>query len=264
VKTEILYGIHPVYEVLASRRRNIYEIYLQKDNQSGRIDRLASLATHSGIRVKTVGSGYLKALVGMAGHQGVAAKVDPFPLTAISDILTAAEAKGETHFVLMLDNVLDPQNLGAIIRTALCVGIDGVIMPKDRSAPPTPAVSKASAGALEHIFLSRVTNLVQTIKHCQKSGLWVMGLDKEADRSLYDSDLTGSIALVLGGEQKGIRPLVRKNCDFLVSIPQLGALDSLNVSVAAAVAMYEALRQRQMNVECGMRNAERKPDDKGS
>lgn len=263
MKTEILYGIHPVYEALTARRRNIYEIYLQKDNKSGRLDRLASLATHRGIRVKTVGSGDLKALVGVVGHQGVAAKVDPFPLTAISDILAAAETKGARHFLLMLDNILDPQNLGAIIRTALCVGIDGVIMPKDRSAPPTPAVSKASAGALEHIFLNRVTNLVQTIKHCKKRGLWVIGLHKEADTSIYDGDMTGSVAIVLGGEQKGIRPLVKKNCDFLVSIPQLGALNSLNASVAAAVAMYEALRQRQMNVEGGMRNAERKPDDKG-
>ena len=254
MKTEILYGIHPVYEALTAGRRNIYEIYLQKDNKSGRPDRLASLATHRGTRVKTVGSGDLKALVGVAAHQGVAAKVDPFPLTAISDILAAAEAKGARPFLLMLDNILDPQNLGAIIRTALCVGIDGVIMPKDRSAPLTPAVSKASAGALEHIYLSRVTNLVQTIKQFKNKGVWVMGLDKDAEQSIYDGDMTGSVAIVLGGEQKGIRPLVKKNCDFLVSIPQPGALDSLNASVAAAVAMYEALRQRQMNAEGGMRS----------
>ena len=245
MKTEILYGFHPVYEALVSRRRNIYEIYLLRENPSGRLGRIAALASSSDIRVKTVRSLELKALVGAAGHQGTAARVDPLPLTAVSDILAAVEAKGGTHFLLMLDNVLDPQNLGAIIRTALCAGIEGVIVPKDRSAPPTPAVSKASAGALEHILFSRVTNLVSTIKHCQKSGLWVVGLDKEAQRSLYDGDLSGSIALVLGGEQKGIRPLVKKNCDFLVSIPQPGALDSLNVSVAAAVAMYEALRQRQ-------------------
>jgi 23S rRNA (guanosine2251-2'-O)-methyltransferase len=117
-------------------------------------------------------------------------------------------------------------------------------MPKDRSARITPAVSRASAGALEHIRLSRVTNLVQTIKQFKKSGLWIMGLDKDAKQSLYDGDMTGSLAIVLGGEQKGIRPLVKKHCDFLVSIPQLGVVDSLNASAAAAVAMYEALRQR--------------------
>jgi 23S rRNA (guanosine2251-2'-O)-methyltransferase len=122
--------------------------------------------------------------------------------------------------------------------------VHGVIVPKDRSAPPTPAVSKASAGALEHIRLVRVTNLVQTIKHCKSSGLWIIGLQKEANQSVFTGDLTGSIALVLGGEQKGIRHLVKKNCDFLFSIPQQGKLNSLNVSVAAAVAMYEAFRQR--------------------
>ncbi|MEE4262772.1 MAG: 23S rRNA (guanosine(2251)-2'-O)-methyltransferase RlmB [Desulfobacteraceae bacterium] len=263
MKTEILYGIHPVTEALRARRRNIYEIYLQKENKSDRLARLASLAGHRGIRVKTVGSEEFKTMVSGGGHQGVAAKVDSYPLTALSDILAAAETKGRTHFLIILDSVLDPQNLGAVIRTALCVGIDGVIMPKDRSAPITPAVSKASAGALEHIYLSRVTNLVQTIKQCKSRGVWVLGLDKDAERSIYAGDMTGSIAIVLGGEQKGIRPLVKKNCDFLVSIPQLGAVDSLNASVAAAVTMYEALRQRQMNVEIGMRNAEKETDDRG-
>ena len=244
MKTEILYGIHPVTEALSARRRNIYEIYFQKEGKSDRLARLASLAEHRGIRVKTIRSGEFKTLVGSPGHQGVAATVDLYPLTAASDILAAAEAKGQPSFLILLDSVLDPQNLGAVIRSALCAGIDGVIMPKDRSAPITPAVSKASAGALEHIYLSRVTNLVQTIKQCKNSGVWVMGLDKDADQSIYDGDMTGSIAIVLGGEQKGIRPLVKKNCDFLVSIPQLGAVDSLNASVAAAVTMYEALRQR--------------------
>jgi len=244
VKTEILYGIHPVYEALASQRRNIYEIYLQNQTRSGRLARLASLSAHKGIRIKTADSSGLKTLVGTSGHQGVAARVDPYPLTTVSDILAAAGARSGSHFILLLDNILDPQNLGAIIRTALCVGVDGVIMPKDRSAPITPSVSKASAGALEHIHLSRVTNLVQTIKQFKNNGIWVMGLDKSAGLSLYDGDMTGSIAIVLGGEQKGLRPLVKKNCDFLVSIPQLGAVDSLNASVAAAVTMYEALRQR--------------------
>ena len=172
--------------------------------------------------------------------------LDPrYPLASVRDILAAAEHGSRPHFLLLLDNILDPQNLGAIVRTALCVGVDGVIMPKDRSAAITPAVSKASAGALEHILLSRVTNLVQAIKLCKEHGVWVVGLDKTAERTLYDGEMTGPIAIVLGGELKGLRPLVKKNCDFLVSIPQHGAVDSLNASVAAAVTMYEALRQRQ-------------------
>lgn len=245
MNTEILYGLHPVNEALVSRRRGIHDLYLQKDPRSARIGRLAATAAQRGIGVKTVGPADLKKLTGVSGHQGAAARVDPLPTSAVSDILAAAETRGEPPFLLILDSILDPQNLGAIVRTALCAGIDGIIMPKDRSAPPTPAVSKASAGALEHILLSRATNLVPAIQQCKKSGLWVAGLDKMADQSIYDGDLTGAVAMVLGGEQKGIRPLVRKNCDFLVSIPQKGALDSLNVSAAAAVAMYEAVRQRQ-------------------
>jgi 23S rRNA (guanosine2251-2'-O)-methyltransferase len=145
----------------------------------------------------------------------------------------------------MLDNIVDPQNLGALIRTALCVGIDGVVMPRDNCAPPTASVSSASAGALEHIDLCRVTNLVQTIKLCKSHGLWIFGMERGAEQSIFGGDLTGPIALVLGGEQKGIRPLVRKHCDMLFSIPQRGPIESLNVSAAGAVAMYEALRQRQ-------------------
>jgi 23S rRNA (guanosine2251-2'-O)-methyltransferase len=244
VKTEILYGIHPVSEALASQRRTIHEVYLQHELKSDRLARLASLAADSGILTKDASSSEIKNLAGTGGHQGVGARVDRYPLASFADMLAATEDRGRPHFLLLLDNILDPQNLGAIIRTALCVGADGVIMPKDRSAPITPAVSKASAGALEHIRLSRVTNLVQTIKQCKNHGIWVMGLDKNAELSLYEGVMTGSIAIVLGGEQKGLRPLVKKNCDFLVSIPQLGAVDSLNASVAAAVTMYEALRQR--------------------
>ncbi len=244
MKSEILYGIHPVFEALASQRRTVHKIYLQHDFKSDRLIQLASLATESGIPIKTAGSSEIQNLAGTSSHQGVAARADRYPLASVSDILAAAEQRGGPHFLLLLDNILDPQNLGAIVRTALCAGVDGVIMPKDRSAAVTPTVSKASAGALEHILLSRVTNLVHTIKQCKERGLWVMGLDKKAELSLYDGDMTGSIAIVLGGEQKGLRPLVKKNCDFLVSIPQHGAVDSLNASVAAAVTMYEALRQR--------------------
>ena len=247
MKSEILYGIHPVFEALASQRRAVHKIYLQHDFKSDRLIQLASLATESSIPTITAESSEINNLTGTSSHQGVAARVDRYPLASVSDILAAAEDRGRPHFLLLLDNILDPQNLGAIVRTALCVGVDGIIMPKDRSAAVTPAVSKASAGALEHVLLSRVTNLVQTIKQCKEHGLWVMGLDKKAELTLYDGDMTGSIAIVLGGEQKGLRPLVKKNCDFLVSIPQHGAVDSLNASVAAAVTVYEALRQRSEN-----------------
>jgi 23S rRNA (guanosine2251-2'-O)-methyltransferase len=244
VKSELLYGIHPVFEALAAGRRRVYEVYLDKEKKSGRLAQIASMAEARGVLKKSIAPGDFKALTGTIGHQGAAAAASPYPQVTVQEILQTVQGEDGKQFLLMLDNIQDPQNLGAIIRTALCVGIQGVIVPKDRSAPPTPAVSKASAGALEHIRLVRVTNLVQTIKHCKTSGLWIMGLQKDAAQSIYDADLSGSIALVLGGEQKGIRRLVKKNCDFLVSIPQQRALNSLNASVAAAVAMYEAFRQR--------------------
>jgi 23S rRNA (guanosine2251-2'-O)-methyltransferase len=244
VKSELLYGIHPVFEALAAGRWRVYVIYLDKEKLPGRLAQIESMAEARGVLKKSIAPGDFKALTGTIGHQGAAAVVSPYPQVTVHDILQTVQGEDGKHFLLMLDNIQDPQNLGAIIRTALCVGIQGVIVPKDRSAPPTPAVSKASAGALEHIRLVRVANLVQTIKHCKTSGLWIMGLQKDAAQSIYAADLSGSIALVLGGEQKGIRRLVKKHCDFLVSIPQQGALNSLNASVAAAVAMYEVFRQR--------------------
>ena len=245
MNSELLYGIHPVSEALAAGRRRVYKIYLNQEKKSGRLGQLASMADARGIQKKYIAPGDFKSLAGTSGHQGVAAVVSPYPQVTVLDILQTVRGEDEKHLLLMLDNVQDPQNLGAIIRTALCVGVHGVIVPKDRSASPTPAVSKASAGALEHIRLVCVTNLVQTIKICKNSGLWVIGLQRDATQSIYAADLSGSIAIVLGGEQKGIRPLVIKNCDFLASIPQQGSLNSLNASVAAAIAMYEAFRQRK-------------------
>ncbi len=257
MKTEILYGFHPVYEALSAGRRRVYEIYLAQGKNTGRYEQIRSLAESKSVSYKTLATADFQALVGPVVHQAVAARVSPYPLAALTDILPAAQDSDENFFLLMLDNIVDPQNLGALIRTALCVGIDGVILPKDNCATPTPAVSRASAGALEHIRLSRVTNLVQTIKFCKDRGLWVIGLQKDAEQSIFAGELTGSIAMVLGGEQKGIRPLVRKNCDFIFSIPQQGPVDSLNASAAGAVGMYEAWRQRHKNSEVGMRKSEK-------
>jgi 23S rRNA (guanosine2251-2'-O)-methyltransferase len=178
-------------------------------------------------------------------HQDICARVSAYPVVAIEDLMDALPGGQAPPFFLVIDSVLDPQNLGALLRSALAVGVQGVLTPKDRSAPPTPAVSKASAGALEHILLTRVTNLSRTLDMLRQSGLWVFGLEGTADQEIYGTDLTGPMALVVGGEEKGIRHLVRQHCDFLVSIPQNGPLDSLNASVAGAVALYEVLRQRR-------------------
>ena len=245
MKADLLYGIHPVFEALSAGRRQVYQLYLAAGRTIGRLKSIVSTADFRGIPLQRVSAGDLKAWVGPAAvHQGVAAEVSPYPLTELADILQPHPAREADSFLLLLDHIQDPQNLGALLRTALCVGVDGVVLPKDKSAKPTPAVSKASAGALEHIRISRVTNLVQTIKRIRIEGAWIIGLQKDARQSIYTGDLRGSLAMVLGGEERGIRPLVSKNCDFLFSIPQQGPLESLNASAAGAVAMYEAWRQR--------------------
>jgi 23S rRNA (guanosine2251-2'-O)-methyltransferase len=174
------------------------------------------------------------------------AKVGPYPLVKIAALAGCSQSPHTHCFLLLLDSVVDPHNLGALIRTASGVGTDGVVITRHRSASPTPAVSNTSAGALEHVRLAVVTNMAETIKALKSNGIWVIGMDRRADRSVFDSDLSGSIAIVIGGEEKGIRPLVRKRCDMLLSIPQSGTIDSLNASVAGAVVMYEVYRQRSV------------------
>ena len=183
-------------------------------------------------------------IAGAVSHQGVAARVSAYPLVDAADLLETAISGDRPPLLLLLDHVVDPHNLGAIIRTALCAGIDTVILPKDRSAYPSPAVSKVSAGALEYMRVAQVNNIVRVVKMLKDRDLWIVGLDQNAGQSIYNSDLTGAIALVVGGEEKGIRSLVKRNCDFLISIPQTGRVGSLNASVAGAIAMYEAYRQR--------------------
>jgi len=242
VKTEILFGIHPVIEAIRAAKREIFEVYLAKDKLSRRIEMALSLVESSNISIKRISASRLSKIAQTDMHQGLGARVTPYPTNPVTDIL---DRPGDgNYFFLLLDSVLDPHNLGALIRTALGVGIDGVVIPKDRSASPTPVVSKASSGALEHVFLSRVTNLVDTIKTLKGKGIWVAGMEKDASQSLFVSDLTCPLAIIVGGEEKGLRPLVKKHCDFLISIPQIGKVSSLNASVAGGVVMYEAFRQR--------------------
>jgi 23S rRNA (guanosine2251-2'-O)-methyltransferase len=177
-------------------------------------------------------------------HQNVCAETGPYPFADISVMLSGIQGGESKPFLLLLDNIMDPHNFGALIRTAVCVGVSGVVIPKDRSVPPTPTVSKSSAGALEHVRLSRVTNMVNTMKILKNKGLWIAGIDRSADESIFACDLKGFNAAVIGGEGQGIRPLVKKHCDKLLSIPQTGLIDSLNASVAGAVVMYEIFRQR--------------------
>ena len=246
MKAEILYGFHPVYEALRAGRRTFHEIYISKQTSIKRIKQLTSAAARKHLQVQKVSAARLQTLAGAVSPQGVAAKVDAYPLVNVADLLAAAESGNRPPLLLLLDHIVDPHNLGAIIRTAVCAGIDAVIIPKDRSAYPSPTVSKVSAGALEYMRVGQVNNLVRFVKTLKGQGFWIVGLDQNAGQSVYKTDLTGAVGLVIGGEEKGIRTLVKQNCDFLVSIPQTAKVGSLNASVAGAVVMYESYRQRLM------------------
>jgi 23S rRNA (guanosine2251-2'-O)-methyltransferase len=240
-ETEILFGLHPVSEALKAGKRRFFEIYIPDKRPSGRIEGMVEQARRLNIPVRQVPADRLDAMTNGRVHQGMGARVSPYPYTDISSMV-----QGPDPFLLILDSIVDPQNLGALIRTALCAGAGGIILPRDRSAAPSPVVSKASAGAMEHMPAAQVTNLTGAIGELKKKGMWISGLDIEGEQTIYASDLTGPLALVIGGEEKGIRPLVKKQCDFLVRIPQKGPLNSLNASAAGAVVMYEAFRQRMI------------------
>ncbi len=243
MKTEVLYGVHPVVEALRAGRRHIHEIWLAPGKRPPRAESLRQAAAVRGIPLRELPAGQIAALAGTESHQGVAARVSAFAGEELSAVLGPPGGAGP-NLILALDLVQDPHNLGAILRTALCAGVQAVLMPRDRSAPPTPAVSRISAGALEHTCLVQVTNLVRSLELAKERGLWVVGLDPDARQSVFAMDGSLPLVVVVGGEGRGIRPLVRKRCDIQVTIPQAGPLDSLNASVAAAIALYEIVRQR--------------------
>jgi 23S rRNA (guanosine2251-2'-O)-methyltransferase len=243
MKNEILYGIHPVEEALRAGRRKFDEIFLSHNRAPKRLQAIEYSAAQKSIPVQRISDARLNQLSEEASHQGVAARVGRFPLLSLGSLIPGEENAAAGRLLVLLDSIVDPHNLGAIIRTALCVGVEAVIIPKNRAAGPTPAVSKASAGALEHIRLIEVTNLAEAIKTLKSSGWWVYGMVHRGGYSVFSKDLTGMVAIVIGGEERGIRPLVKQNCDFLMTIPQQGLVTSLNASVAAAVVMFEVYRQ---------------------
>lgn len=244
MRIDILYGIHPVVECIRAGRREISTIYLAAGKSGNRLEKIVSWAEQHGVAIQSLTPSELDSLARSPHHQGVAIRASAYPWVEISDIIGTDGVAAGAPMLLAVDSLQDPHNLGALVRTALCVGVDGILLPKNRSAAPTPAVCKASAGALEHARMVRVTNLAVALEGLKSQGLWVAGMDRNGPDSVFGADLTGPIAIVLGGEQKGIRPLVKKKCDFLLNIPQQGPVGSLNASVAGAVVMYEAYRQR--------------------
>jgi 23S rRNA (guanosine2251-2'-O)-methyltransferase len=236
----VIYGVHPVIETLKAGRRQIQEVCLARE-PSPQWDLKAALEA-ADIPLRRVSADELLSITGSPNHQGLAALVGPFPYVELSDVLSASS--DQLGPVLILDEIQDPMNLGSILRSGECLGVAAVVLSKDRSVAVTPAVEKTSAGAAAHVPLARVVNLVRVMNELKEAGYWIYATDSRATQVCFAADLTGKAAFVLGSEGKGIRRLVRENCDAALSIPMAGQVGSLNVSQTAAILLAEALRQR--------------------
>ncbi len=241
-----LTGIHAVKEALEAQRP-IDRIAIAKGRQDTRVEEIVQLARKQGIPVRFEDRGQLDRLANSKDHQGVVALAAARAAATLEDILARAKANpGQKGLIVLLDGVEDPHNLGAIIRTALAAGAHGVVIPERRAAGLTDTVARASAGALAHLPIAKVTNLVRTMAELKEAGYWLVGLDEGGDKNYTEVDYASPVGVVLGSEGKGLHDLTRKRCDFIVSLPTTGPVKSLNVSVAAGVVLFEALRQRRI------------------
>lgn len=243
--SELLYGVNPVIEGLRGKERKPLELFVAQGTQAPRLNEAMQLAAAAGVPVRQRERQELDRLAGHRHHQGVVLRVAPYAYCELDDLLARVQRSGEPAFFLILDGVTDPHNFGAILRSADAAGCHGVIVARDRACPVTAVVEKTASGALAHLPLCQVTNIARTIEALKAAGIWVYGLAGEVGATtLHAVDFSGAVALVAGSEGEGLRPVVRKQCDHLVAIPMRGGVSSLNVSVAAAVAMFEVVRQR--------------------
>lgn len=245
--TYTVYGIHPVRILLERAPERVLHLWISKKRRDERLLELITLTGDMGIAIEWAAPETLDRLAEGGNHQGVVAQARlPKPLSAgdLFDQLRQPPREGGPPLYLVLDRVQDPHNLGACLRTADAVGVWGVITPKDRTVGLMPTVCRVACGATETIPLFRVTNLARTLKRLQEEGIWTVGADGHAEKLAFDTDLSGPLALVVGAEGEGLRRLVREQCDLLVRLPMRGAVESLNLSVAAGVLLYEVLRQR--------------------
>ncbi len=240
-------GRNSVFEAL-SAGRPIDKIYISETVRPGGVQKLLDLAKQRQVPVQFAKPQKVNELSQTEASQGVVAVCSAARYAELDDLFQKAAEKGSAPFFIIADEITDPHNLGAIIRSANAAGADGVIIPKNRSAGLDAVVAKTSAGALHYTPVVRVTNLAQTIDSLKEKGLWLVGADMSGEKTLFESDMTGSIALVVGSEGKGISRLLKEKCDFMVRIPMLGQIESLNASVAAAIMMYEIVRQRQLKL----------------
>jgi 23S rRNA (guanosine2251-2'-O)-methyltransferase len=247
VAEEILTGIHAVMAVLTHNPGRVSQLYVNEKRRNNRLDPLLELAHEQQLPVREVSRDRLDRLAENQIHQGIIARCEALPARTESELIWDIKALQHPAMLLVLDGVQDPHNLGACIRTLNGAGGDGIIIPKDRSAPVTSVVHKTASGAMEKTPIYTVTNLSRTLQQLKdECSLWVFGTSDKSDKNLYEVNFTVPFALVLGAEGKGMRRLVTEHCDELVSIPMKGTVSSLNVSVASGVCCYEALRQRQL------------------
>lgn len=239
----LIYGKNPVIEAINSGI-TINKIYIQKTNKE--LSEIYKLAKSKRIVVVETDKSKLDKMCDNKNSQGVVANVTEFNYCEIDDILEFASKKNESPFVVILDKIEDPHNLGAIIRTAECLGAHGIIIQKRNACQVTDTVEKVSAGACSHMKVARVTNITESIKYLKENGLWIYGLDMDGASEVYNTKFDGSIGIVVGNEGNGISRLVKENCDFIVKIPMTGKINSLNASVSAAICMYEVIRQKNM------------------
>ncbi|MFC4601551.1 23S rRNA (guanosine(2251)-2'-O)-methyltransferase RlmB [Cohnella hongkongensis] len=240
---EYVVGKHPVLEALRAGR-SINKIFVYAQAQRSLVQPILEEAKSRGIVVQQVDRSKLDRLVPDMQHQGVVAQAAAVAYADVDGLLARAAERGEAPLLVLLDEIEDPHNLGSILRTADCTGVHGVIVPKRRSAGLTAVVAKTSAGAVEYVPVARVANLVQTMEKLKEAGLWIAGADAGAPESFYGTNLTGPLAIVIGNEGQGLSRLVKERCDFILSLPMVGRINSLNASVAAGVLLYEVVRQR--------------------
>jgi len=250
--TRIIYGIHPVREALKTSRLELQKILIGTDHPHPPLQSIIGLAAEKNVPVTPVTGETLARLTQNGVHQNVVAMVKETVPSGLEDILALSKRGGTKGLLLILDEIQDPQNFGSLIRTASGCGVQGIIIPRDRAVGITPAVVKASAGATAHVPVARVTNLATTIERLKEEGFWVFGAAAEAKERIYDLDLEVDLAIVIGAEGKGIRPLVKKRCDQLFSLPMTGPIASFNAAVSGGMILYEVMRQR------GRKDGERK------
>jgi 23S rRNA (guanosine2251-2'-O)-methyltransferase len=239
---QLIFGINPLLEALKSQNGGIKKIVIAQGRGGEAVQKILNLATQRGIPIEFRERGYLDRQAPQKVHQGVLGLCETFDYSSVDDIIANRRDDFKKNLILILDSITDPQNLGSLIRTAHCCGANGVIIPENRSASVTASVMKASAGAAHHIPVAVVVNLSDTLLYLKEKGFWIYGTDPVSGKYVSTLDYEGHIGLVMGSEGKGMRPLIKKKCDFLLSIPIMGKIDSLNVSVAAGIILYEILR----------------------